>query len=152
MNYKDNTPDHIQKLINLAKNKNVSVKYLVKVIYIFFIFQDKLEKFTGNRPHNGCVLKGETRDYVSLKSFDYFLANQLKKPKGNLIVLLDQIVDPQNFGSIIRSAFFLGADYVMVNRIRKTPISAAVAKVSSGASECMDLYSVRNIKTFLSGK
>ena len=76
----------------------------------------------------------------------------MKKPKGNLIVLLDQIVDPQNFGSIIRSAFFLGADYVMVNRIRKTPISAAVAKVSSGASECMDLYSVRNIKTFLSGK
>jgi hypothetical protein len=31
MSYKDNTPDLIQKLINLAKSKNVSVKYLVKV-------------------------------------------------------------------------------------------------------------------------
>lgn len=110
-----------------------------------------MEKFTGNRPHNGCVLKTEAREYISIKSFDFFQANQLKKEKGNLIVLLDQIVDPQNFGSVIRSSFFIGADYVMVNRIRKSPISAAVAKVSSGASECMELYSVRSIKNFLSG-
>jgi len=75
----------------------------------------------------------------------------MKKPKGNVVILLDQIVDPQNFGSIIRSAFFIGADFVMVNRIRKPPISAAVSKVSSGASECMELLSIRNIKHFLSG-
>ena len=40
----------------------------------------------------------------------------------------------------------------MVNRIRKTPISSGVAKVSSGASECMDLFSLKNIKHFISGK
>jgi len=31
MNYKDNTPDFIQKLINMAQGKNVSVKYLIRV-------------------------------------------------------------------------------------------------------------------------
>lgn len=98
------------------------------------------------------VLKGESREYNSIKTFDYFVANNLKNKTGNLIVLLDQIVDPQNFGSIIRSACYLGADYIFVNRIRKSPINAAVAKVSSGASECMELYSVKNLKYFLSGK
>jgi len=39
----------------------------------------------------------------------------------------------------------------MVNRIRKTPISAGVAKVSSGASECMELFSLRSLKHFISG-
>ena len=106
----------------------------------------------GNRPHNGVVLKSEARDYINLRSFDNFNSNYLKKPKGNLIVILDQIVDPQNFGSIIRSAFFIGVDYLMVNKIRKIPISAGVAKVSTGASECMQLFSLRNISNFLQGK
>ena len=110
-----------------------------------------MEKFTQKRPTNGVVLKSEPREYVSIKSFDYFASNFIRKPNGNIIILLDQIVDPQNFGSIVRSAFFIGADFVLVNRIRKPPISAAVSKVSSGASECMDLFSVRNIKHFLSG-
>ncbi len=110
-----------------------------------------MEKFTQKRPTNGVVLKSEPRDYLSIKSFDYFTSNFIKRPTGNLIILLDQIVDPQNFGSIIRSAFYIGADFVLVNRIRKPPISAAVSKVSSGASECMELFSVRNMKHFLSG-
>lgn len=111
-----------------------------------------MEKFTGNRPHNGAVLKSESREYVSINNFESFEKNYIKKEKGNLILILDQIVDPQNFGSIIRSSFFLGVDHLMVNRIRKTPISAGVAKVSSGASECIQLFSLRNLKHFLSGK
>lgn len=110
-----------------------------------------MEKFTGNRPHNGAVLKSESRDYLSVNTFEHFRKSYIKKQKGNLIVILDQIVDPQNFGSILRTGFFLGVDHIMVNRIRKTPISAGVAKVSSGASECMDLFSLRNLKYFLSG-
>ncbi len=103
----------------------------------------------GNRIHNGLILKSESRDYINLKSFDNFKNNFIKKLKGNFIVILDQIVDPQNFGSIIRSAFFIGVDFLMVNKIRKIPISAGVAKVSTGASECMELFSVRNINNFI---
>jgi len=107
MSYKENTPDQIQKLIDLAKEKNIKVKYLVK---------EKLDKFTGSRPHNGLVLKTEPRDYIYVSKFSGFSDKFITKKEGNLIVLLDQIVDPQNFGSIIRSAFFLGADHILVNK------------------------------------
>lgn len=87
-----------------------------------------------------------------MSNFNTFFEKFKKKDTGNLVVILDQIVDPQNFGSIIRTAFYLGADFVMLNKYNKPPLSATVSKVSSGASECMDLFSIKNIRNFLNGK
>jgi 21S rRNA (GM2251-2'-O)-methyltransferase len=143
MSYKENTPDHILKLIDLANVKGVKIKYLKR---------EKLDKFTGNRPHNGVVLKSEYRDYHYVKRFEAFSNKFVSKQTGNLVILLDQIVDPQNLGSIIRTSFFLGVDHMLVNKKNKPPISAAVGKVSSGASECCELYAIKNIKSFLRGK
>jgi tRNA G18 (ribose-2'-O)-methylase SpoU len=140
MSYKENTPDHIQRIIDAAKSKNIKVKYLTK---------DKLDKFTGARPHNGVVLKSEPRDYIYIKNFTSFAEKFIAKPEGNLLILLDQIVDPQNFGSIIRSAFFLGSDAILLNKKNKPPISSTVCKVSSGASECTEMYAVKSVRKFL---
>lgn len=87
-----------------------------------------------------------------MSNFNTFLEKFKKKDSGNLIVILDQIVDPQNFASIVRSAFFLGADFIMSNKNNKPPISAAVSKVSSGASECTELFAIKSVKNFLGGK
>lgn len=87
-----------------------------------------------------------------MSNFNTFLEKFKKKDTGNLIVVLDQIVDPQNFASIVRSAFFLGVDFIMINKVNKPPLSSTVSKVSSGASECTDLFSIKNIKNFLGGK
>lgn len=140
MTYKENTPDHIQRVIDLAKSKNIKVKYLTK---------DKMDKFNGGRPHNGLIIKSQPRDYIYLKHFNSYSERFLTKKEGNLIVFLDQIVDPQNFGSIIRSAFFLGAEGILVNSKNKPPISSTVCKVSSGASECTDLFAIKSIRKFL---
>jgi tRNA G18 (ribose-2'-O)-methylase SpoU len=139
MSYKQTTPSHIQKIIYMAKARNIKIKYLTAI---------KMDKFTGNRPHNGLVLKCESRDYLSIKTFNS-IKGTLKKPKGNLLLLLDQIVDPQNLGSIIRTAFYLGTDGILLNKSNKPPINSTVCKVSSGASECIDLYSVKSVKSFL---
>jgi 21S rRNA (GM2251-2'-O)-methyltransferase len=141
--FKDNMPDHIQKLIEFAQIKNVKVKYLKR---------EKLDRFTGNRPHNGVVLKSDFRVYHYIKRFEGFQGKYISKQVGNLIVLLDQIIDPQNLGSIIRTSLFIGADHIMLNKKNKPPISAAVSKVSSGASECVELHAIKNIKSFLKGK
>jgi 21S rRNA (GM2251-2'-O)-methyltransferase len=73
----------------------------------------------------------------------------ITKPNGNLLVVLDQIVDPQNLGSIVRSAVFLGADGILVNKRNKPPISSSVCKVSSGATECVEMFAVKSLKSFL---
>lgn len=68
---------------------------------------------------------------------------------GKFYVFLDGVTDPQNFGSILRSALFIGADGVIVNKDNACGLTATVSKVSSGALEVMPLYSVKFVKPFL---
>jgi 21S rRNA (GM2251-2'-O)-methyltransferase len=138
--FKENPSDKVKRIIDAAKNKNIKIKYLAR---------EKLDKFTGGRPHNGLVLKSHPRDYVLVKNFSAFREKYIHKSEGNLLVLLDQIVDPQNFGSIVRTSFFLGSDALLMNKNNKPPISSTVCKVSSGASECGELFAIKNMRRFL---
>ncbi len=52
-----------------------------------------------------------------------------------LIVALDEIQDPHNFGAIVRSAVAFGADGVITLRHRAAPVSAVVVRASAGATE-----------------
>ena len=69
-------------------------------------------------------------------------------PQGKFFLFLDQVTDPQNFGSILRSAFFIGVDGVIVNRQNACGLTPVVSKVSSGALEFIPLYSVRFVSHF----
>lgn len=57
-------------------------------------------------------------------------------------IYLDEVVDPHNIGAIIRSAYFLGADFMVMSRKNCAPLSPAVSKTSSGAVELMPIYYV----------
>ncbi|KAJ2827683.1 hypothetical protein IWW50_001761 [Coemansia erecta] len=63
-------------------------------------------------------------------------------------VYCHDLQDSSNFGSIIRSAMFFGADAVLTpaqNVVKPTPL---VSKASSGAMECMDIYRVSRHENF----
>ena len=140
INYKTNTPEHLLPIIYIAENKKIKITYQNK---------EKLDRYTGGRPHNGMVLKTLKREYIFSKRLEAIKHKAKLKEKGNLIVVFDQIVDPQNFGSIVRTAFFLGADLLIVNKANRPPLSPTVSKVSSGAIECLDIYAVKSLKKFL---
>ena len=76
----------------------------------------------------------------------------MKKSKGNIIVLLDKVIDPQNFGAIIRTCFYYGVDYLIVNKNNRPAISPALCQVSLGTSELMNLYCVKYFNAFVKGK
>lgn len=64
-------------------------------------------------------------------------------------VFLNNITDPQNFGAILRNAFFLGIDGILVNKKNRISLTPAVSKVSAGALELMDVYCVFDSPVFL---
>ena len=66
-----------------------------------------------------------------------------------LLVLLDQITDPHNYGAIIRSAEVLGAHGVVSEERRSAPLSAVVAKTSAGASSHLPLVQVKNLPRYM---
>ena len=66
-----------------------------------------------------------------------------------LLVALDQIQDPQNLGSICRTAECAGADGVVIPERRAAEVTAAVCKASAGAVEHLLVARVRNLADFL---
>lgn len=69
-----------------------------------------------------------------------------------MVVLLDKVIDPQNFGAIIRTCFYYGVDYLIVNKTSRPTISPAICQVSLGTSELLDLYCLKNFNSFVRGK
>mmetsp|Transcript_11857 Transcript_11857/g.21141 ORF Transcript_11857/g.21141 Transcript_11857/m.21141 type:complete len:189 (+) Transcript_11857:1622-2188(+) len=53
------------------------------------------------------------------------------------ILLLDKIQDPQNLGAILRTAFFLGVEHIVLSSKKTAPVSETVSRVSSGALELL---------------
>jgi 21S rRNA (GM2251-2'-O)-methyltransferase len=62
---------------------------------------------------------------------------------------LDEVTDPQNLGSILRSAFFFGVDEVIICSKNSAPLSPVVSKASAGALEVMTVRSANNLMRLL---
>lgn len=71
------------------------------------------------------------------------------RDKMGALVVLDQLSDPRNIGSIIRSAEALGADCVVLPRSHSSGITPTVTKASAGATAHVRILTVPNISQFL---
>ena len=83
-------------------------KFIFFLLYYFRLNKVKVKSFINshkNKIHQGIILKCDPLPYVRISEPDHLLLEN--KKKGLLWVFLDQITDPQNFGAILRSCFFL---------------------------------------------
>lgn len=70
-------------------------------------------------------------------------------PDWPLLVVLDQVEDPQNFGAIVRSCVVFGAAGVVVPRHHAAPPSPAASKASAGELEACPIFEAANLSRFL---
>jgi 23S rRNA (guanosine2251-2'-O)-methyltransferase len=81
-----------------------------------------------------------------LAAFDYAdVAAMIPETGPALVVALDGVEDPRNLGAILRSAYLLGADGVIIPEHRAAAVTAIVAKASAGASELVPIAQVKNL-------
>jgi 23S rRNA (guanosine2251-2'-O)-methyltransferase len=77
------------------------------------------------------------------------LALARKRNERLLLVVLDHVQDPRNYGAIIRSAEVLGAHGVVTEERRSAPLSAVVAKTAAGATAHLPVVQVKNLARYL---
>ncbi len=111
----------VQRILNLAKQNDISVEFRER---------GYLDRQAGQKNHQGVIGYRETFAYVSV---DDVIANRHVDFNNNLILILDSITDPQNLGSLIRTAHCCGANGVIIPENRSAAITAAVMKGSAGA-------------------
>ena len=101
----------------------------------------EIEQRCGSPAHQGVCADAGPYPYVD--------ADELLGAATPLLVVLDQVQDPQNLGSICRTAECSGATGVVIPERRAAEVTAAVCKASAGAVEHLSVARVRNVADFL---
>ncbi|MDI6843530.1 MAG: 23S rRNA (guanosine(2251)-2'-O)-methyltransferase RlmB [Anaerosomatales bacterium] len=91
--------------------------------------------------HQGVVAVLRTFQYATLAEV---LRATADKPES-LVVVLDHVTDPGNFGAIVRSAECAGADAVVVAERRSAPVTPVVHKAAAGALAYLPVVQVTNL-------
>lgn len=102
---------------------------------------EEIERRCESPAHQGICAQAGGYPYVS--------AEELLRVPDPLLVALDQVQDPQNLGSICRTAECAGATGVVIPERRAAEVTPAVCKASAGAVEHLRVARVRNIADFL---
>lgn len=103
-----------------------------------------LDRMAGGGVHQGVVLKADPLEVVDLSTW---LGRHSDAPP--LLVVLDCIQDPHNFGAIARSASACGAAGLLFAKDRSAPLSATASKSAAGALEHIDLVQATNLSRAL---
>ncbi|GAQ89804.1 hypothetical protein KFL_005640050 [Klebsormidium nitens] len=108
-----------------------------------------LNLLADNRPHQGLVLDAAPLGFTGLDELPPPPAEAAPSAAAPVWVALDEVVDPQNFGAVLRSAYFLGAAGVLTCARNSSPLTAVVSKASAGAAEALEVFSCDNMPTTL---
>lgn len=125
------------RILNAAKNSNLSVK---------FVDINELNKMAEGGNHQGIIVEVEEFKYSTL---DEIILSAKDKAQP-LVLILDGVEDPHNFGAIIRSADAFGVDGIIIKNRNQVPVNMTVSKVSTGAINYVKIAQVSNLSNAIS--
>lgn len=132
----------IQKGIKGKKIERIKEEARNQGIEIEITGKNKIDKIAESHVHQGVIAYGEP---IKLVSPEDILKTARDRNEAPFLIILDQIQDPHNFGSIIRTAYSAGVHGIVFQKNRAASITPVVVKSSAGAIEHIKLSMVTNI-------
>lgn len=127
----------ISKIINIAKDKKILIKE---------VDRRKLDSMCGGEVHQGVIAKVSPYKYSEVSDILDF-ANE--KGEAPFIVILDEVEDPHNLGSIVRTAELFGVHGIIIPKRRSASVTSTVYKSSVGAIEHVKVAKVTNLNSVI---
>jgi len=123
----------IDELLQIAKKKGIFFQYVDK---------QRLDQMYTTANHQGVIAQVDSYEYSSV---DEILEQAALLGKEPFILILDGIEDPQNLGSIIRTAECAGVQGIIIPQHNSSEVTAAVARASAGAVEHIPIARETNL-------
>ena len=130
---KDLKDDASKRLINVIRSRRVKVQLVDKYV---------IEKESESGRSQGFIAFVSDYKYFDLEDILYDC-----KDKDGFIVILNEILDPHNLGSIIRVCECAGVDGLIIGKDRSASVSDTVMRISEGALNHVKVCRVTNINT-----
>ena len=129
--------EHSNKIINLAREKGVSINFVDRKI---------LDRSSETGRHQGFIAEITDFVYAEIEEVYDIAAKRGEQP---FIVILDNIEDPHNLGSIIRVCECAGVHGIVIPKQRACSVNATVLKTSAGACNHLAVCRVANINQII---
>ncbi|WP_155287821.1 23S rRNA (guanosine(2251)-2'-O)-methyltransferase RlmB [Lacticaseibacillus zhaodongensis] len=129
----DLNSDTIHDIVKTAQDKKILISQVPK---------NKLDLLSDRGNHQGVMLAMSPYSYATLD--DLFDAATAKNEEP-FFLILDNLEDPHNLGSIMRTADAVGVHGIIIPKHRAVGLTSTVAKVSTGAIEHVPVARVTNL-------
>lgn len=123
----------IRQIIAIAREKNLLIKEVDKV---------KLDNLSVTHNHQGVIASAALYKYYEVEEILQIAKDKNEDP---FIIILDEITDNNNLGSVLRTADAAGVHGVIIPKRRSVALTPVVAKTSAGAIEYVPVAKVTNI-------
>lgn len=131
-----------EKSADSGSGKQIFAIIKDKGIRYQFVSRDIINGESETVNHQGFIAFTEDFEYTEFKDLITYAIDKSEQP---LIVLLDEIEDPHNLGSIIRVCECGGVDGIIIPKHRSAQVNETVVKVSSGASSHVKIARETNL-------
>ncbi len=134
----DHSPERITEFFTAKKDPDPLIeKAISKGIKIKLASKQKLYDLVNSDSHQSYVVQVKANEQPDLKQF--------LREEHRLVLMLDNINDPQNLGAILRAAECFGVEAVIWSKNRGCSLTPSAAKASVGASELIPTIVVSNL-------
>ncbi len=124
-----------QKIKNIYVTKNFNEDF-IKNLHVHYLEKYEMDKKVDGL-HQGIIME--------VDDFKYDKIDSLFNSDNNLVVILDHLEDPHNFGAIIRTCEAAGVKAIIIPKDRSVSVNATVVKVSTGAISDISIIQVTNL-------
>ena len=123
--------EKIKAILKLAKESKVNIQEVPR---------NKLDSLTKG-VHQGIAASVSPVEFMD---FDDLLKS-ISHKTNSVLVVLDKVEDPHNFGAIIRTSAAAGVDGIIVAKRGTSPVTSTVEKSSAGTTELVPITQVSNL-------
>lgn len=127
------TSDAISQIVKLAKERQLIISNVPKT---------KLDQLSDHQNHQGVMLAVAAYEYATV---DDLFDRAAAKGEDPFFLILDELADPHNLGSILRTADAAGVHGIIIPKRRSVGLTSVVAKTSTGAIEHVPVARVTNL-------